>query len=58
MIFGVGGPLVIGLGGLAIGIFFMIAQNWNNPEFFKRKREVADPHVLTGDAPPPTPVTP
>ena len=58
VIFGVGGPLVIGLGGLAIGIFFMIAQNWNNPVFFKRKREVADPHVLTGDAPPPTPVTP
>jgi amino acid transporter len=58
VIFGVGGPLVIGLGGLAIGIFFMLAQNWNNPEFFKRKTEVADPDLLTGGTPPPTPVTP
>jgi amino acid transporter len=58
VIFGVGGPLVIGLGGLAIGIIFMILQNWGSPDFFKRKTEVADPALLTGAAPPPQPVTP
>jgi hypothetical protein len=28
------------------------------PEFFKRKPEVADPRLLTGEAPPPQAVTP
>jgi amino acid transporter len=58
VIFGVGGPLVIGLGGLLLGFVFMLWWNGVNPSFFKRKAEVADPRLLTGDMPPPDAVTP
>jgi hypothetical protein len=58
VIFGVGGPLVIGLGGLLLGFVFMLWWNGVNPSFFKRKPEVADPRLLTGDMPPPDAVTP
>jgi amino acid transporter len=55
VIFGVGGPLVIGLGGLLLGVVFMLWWNGVRPSFFKRKPEVADPRLLTGDMPPPEP---
>jgi amino acid transporter len=47
VIFGIGGPLVIGLGALLIGIPFMLLAQWKLPgDFFKRKREVADPALV------------
>ena len=46
VIFGIGGPLVIGLGALLLGIPFMLLCNWKLPEFFKRKPEVADPALV------------
>jgi amino acid transporter len=58
VIFGVGGPLVIGLGGLLLGVVFMLIWNGTAPEFFKRKTEVADPRLLPGEAAPAEPVTP
>jgi amino acid transporter len=57
-VFGIGAPLVIGLGGLLLGVVFMLIWNGVAPGFFKRKPEVADPKLLTGEAPPPEPVTP
>jgi amino acid transporter len=57
-IFGIGAPLVIGLGGLLLGVVLMLIWNGLAPEFFRRKPEVADPRLLTGDAPTPEPVTP
>jgi amino acid transporter len=45
-IFGLGGPLVIGLGSLLIGIPLMFLANWKLPAFFGRKREVADPELV------------
>jgi amino acid transporter len=58
VILGVGGPLVIGLGGLLLGVVFMLIWNGVAPDFFKRKPEVADPTLLTGEAAAPEPVTP
>jgi hypothetical protein len=58
VILGVGGPLVIGLGGLLLGVILMLIWNGLAPEFFRRKPEVADPALLTRNAPPPEPVTP
>jgi amino acid transporter len=47
VIFGIGGPLVIGLGALVIGIPFMLLAQWKIPGgFFKRKPEVADPSLV------------
>ena len=46
VIFGVGGPLVIGLGALVIGIPFMLLAQWRMPAFFKRRPEVADPALV------------
>jgi amino acid transporter len=43
---GVGVPLVIGLGGLLLGVVLMIVYSGLRPEFFRRKLEVADPHLL------------
>jgi amino acid transporter len=57
-VFGVGVPLVIGLGGLLLGVIFMFLWQGAAPGFFKRKPEVADPKLLTGEAAPPEPVTP
>jgi amino acid transporter len=58
VILGVGGPLFIGLGGLVLGVILMLIWNGRAPEFFKRKPEVADPRLLTGEGAPPEPVTP
>jgi len=50
VIFGVGGPLVIGLGAILIGIPFMLLCRWKLPEFFTRKPEVADPALVEAAA--------
>jgi amino acid transporter len=39
-------PIVIGIGGLLLGVVFMIAQWIFMPEFFKRKPQVANPAIL------------
>jgi amino acid transporter len=46
VIFGIGGPLVIGLGALLIGIPLMLLCQWKMPEFFKRRPEVASPELV------------
>jgi amino acid transporter len=46
VIFGLGGPLVIGLGAILLGIPFMLLCRWKLPEFFTRKPEVADPALV------------
>ncbi len=43
---GVQVPIVIGVGGLLLGVVFMVAQWIFMPEFFKRKFETADPRIL------------
>ncbi len=50
VIFGVGGPLVIGLGAILIGIPLMLLCRWKLPQFFKRKPEVADPALVEAAA--------
>ena len=50
VIFGVGGPLVIGLGGLLLGVVLMYLPGIGTPAFFKRKPEIADP-ALVASAP-------
>jgi amino acid transporter len=50
VIFGIGGPLVIGLGALLLGLPLMLLSQWKLPDFFKRKTEVADP-ALVASAP-------
>jgi amino acid transporter len=45
-IFGVGEPLVIGLGALLLGVILMVWWNIAHPAYFKRGREVADPALL------------
>ena len=46
VIFGIGGPLVIGLGAILLGIPLMLICRYKFPDFFKRTREVADPALL------------
>jgi amino acid transporter len=46
VIFGIGGPLVIGLGALLIGIPLMLLAQWKLPDFFRRRPEVADPALV------------
>jgi amino acid transporter len=45
-ILGIGGPLVIGLGGLLIGVVLMIWWQLKNPAFFRQPTELADPSLL------------
>lgn len=45
--FGIGPPLVIGVGSLLLGVVLMIVRSMSHPEFFKRKPETAHPDVLT-----------
>jgi amino acid transporter len=44
--FGVGPPLVIGLGFLLLGVVLMLFWRPGHPQFFKRKPELADPALL------------
>jgi amino acid transporter len=48
---GVGPPLVIGLGFLALGVVLMLLWRGGHPDFFRRKLETAEPGSL--EAPPP-----
>jgi amino acid transporter len=57
--FGIGSPLVIGLGFLLLGpVLMLIWYGMGHREFWKRRREVADPRVLDDEqiAPEPAPV--
>lgn len=47
--FGIGPPLMIVIGFFVIGIAYMLYYGARNPEFFRRKTEVADPLVLSGE---------
>jgi amino acid transporter len=47
--FGVGPPLVIGVGSMVLGAIFMVLWSGKHKEFFQRKREIADPKILTGE---------
>ena len=44
--FGVGPPLVIGIGFLVMGLVLMLFWRVRHPAFFQRKPEVADPRLL------------
>ncbi len=50
VIFGIGGPLVIGLGAILLGIPFMLLCQWKLPDFFRRRPEVADPALVEAAA--------
>jgi hypothetical protein len=49
--FGLGPPLVIAASFLILGIVLMLLQWRANPNFFRRKPEVADPSVLEDPVP-------
>ena len=44
--FGLGPPLVIGLGLLLVGVVLMLLARPTHQQFFKRRREVADPALI------------
>jgi amino acid transporter len=48
-LFGIGAADVIGVGLLILGVIVMLFAHGAYPAFFKRKREVADPRILTGE---------
>jgi amino acid transporter len=57
--FGIGSPLVIGLGFLLLGpVLMLVWYGLGHREYWQRRREVADPRVLDSDAvaPEPAPV--
>jgi amino acid transporter len=43
---GVGPPLIIGVGMLLLGVVLMLVWRSGNPDFFRRRTEVADPKLL------------
>lgn len=49
--FGLGPPLVIGVGFLLLGVVLMLAWRVKNPEFFRRKLETAKPDALAEQTP-------
>lgn len=54
-VFGLGTPLVIGVGFLLLGVVLMVFWRFTGPgaaTFFARKPEVADPRLLTGELTP------
>jgi amino acid transporter len=44
--FGVGPPLIIGLGFLALGAVLMVFWSFGHRDFFARRTEIADPRIL------------
>jgi amino acid transporter len=44
--FGLGPPLIIGVGFLLMGVVLMVLWARRHPEFFRRRPEIADPRVL------------
>jgi amino acid transporter len=57
-ILGIQTPIFVGIGGLIVGIVLMLASIPFFPQFFARRPEVADPHVLSDPVPPPLPGEP
>jgi amino acid transporter len=51
-IFGIGPPLVFGVGGLVLGAFLMVVARLALPDFFRRKREVVDASRIATQAAP------
>ncbi len=49
---GVGTPIWIGIGGLALGLVLMLLQWRVSPGFFRLHLETGDPHVFAEPAPP------
>lgn len=47
--FGIGPPLVIGVGFLILGLIISTIGGFKHPTFFRRKLETADPRILTGE---------
>lgn len=47
--FGIGPPLVIGVGFLVLGLIISTIGSIKHPTFFRRKPETADPRILTGE---------
>ncbi|MDX6689631.1 MAG: hypothetical protein QOG15_1088 [Solirubrobacteraceae bacterium] len=50
-LFGIGVPVVVGLGSMLVGVIIMVALRPSFAPFFKRPREVADPAVLAQGGP-------
>jgi amino acid transporter len=48
-LFGIGAADVIGVGLLILGAIVMLFAHFAYPAFFRRKRKVADPRILTGE---------
>ncbi|MFL5823197.1 MAG: APC family permease [Solirubrobacteraceae bacterium] len=57
-ILGIETPIFVGVGGLILGIVLMFASMPFFPEFFARRFQVADPHVLSDPVPPALPGEP
>jgi hypothetical protein len=53
--FGVGPPLIIGAGALITGGILMLIAWYGGADFFKRKPELADPHLLDDEPAAPGP---
>jgi amino acid transporter len=49
-VFGVGAPLVFGVGSLLLGFVLMLVARFCFPDFFRREREVLDPSKLGAPA--------
>ena len=47
--FGIGPPLVIGVGSMILGAILMVIRSFTHPDYFKSKRETAHPDVLSDD---------
>ncbi len=47
-VLGIGTPVAIGVGLIALGLVFMVACNIAYPEFFRRKPETVAPGILEG----------
>ncbi len=47
-VLGIGTPVAIGVGLIAVGLVFLVACNIAYPEFFRRKPETAAPGILEG----------
>jgi amino acid transporter len=50
--FGIGVPVVVGVGSLVLGVIVMLLAWRRYPDFFRRQTEVADPALLAGAAAP------
>jgi len=44
-IYGIGAPLVFGVGAIVFGVILMVLMQFAQPDFFQRRREVFKPNV-------------